>query len=367
MAERRNDGSKNDNGADEPVCCVLVRGDDPGLVAQAGAAEVRALVGDLDPGEVVEEYGWPVDGDIDFHKVLDAIFTPPMLTLRRVVVIREAGKLGKDDVQALVRWIEDPVEGVALVLLGGGGVLPSPLVRALEAKGRVVSAGPGRGRERAGWIEQRLARAALRLDARALRLVEDHLGDDLARLDGILEALASAYGAGASLGEEAVAPFLGSSGSVPPWELTDAIDGGDVEASLDRLRRLTGEGGMHPLAVLAVLYRHYRPILRLDGEEVMTREEAAALVGTRSPFVAGKALEQAARLGHAGVARAIGILADLDLDLRGASGLDGLLLLEVAVARLARLARSSTRHPTRKETGHKAGRRAQAGSAGRAT
>ena len=59
----------------------------------------------------------------------------------------------------------------------------------------------------------------------------------MARLRGIIETLAATFGPGARLGEADVAPYLGEGGALAPWELTDAIDGGDIPGALDRLHR----------------------------------------------------------------------------------------------------------------------------------
>ena len=59
----------------------------------------------------------------------------------------------------------------------------------------------------------------------------------------MLETLAAAYGEGATVGVEELEPFLGASGSVPEWDLTDAITAGDAATSLDVLHRLVGPGG----------------------------------------------------------------------------------------------------------------------------
>ncbi|HMC51908.1 MAG TPA: hypothetical protein VKI64_04030, partial [Acidimicrobiales bacterium] len=77
--------------------------------------------------------------------------------------------------------------------------------------------------------------------------------------------------------------------------------------------------------------------LRLDGAGVSTEAEAAELLGTK-PYPAAKALRQSRRLGSAGVGRAVTLLADADLDLRGQTGSPEELVLEVLVARLSRLA-----------------------------
>jgi DNA polymerase-3 subunit delta len=78
-------------------------------------------------------------------------------------------------------------------------------------------------------------------------------------------------------------------------------------------------------------------MLRLDGAVDVTdeRSAAAALGMTGSTFPARKALLQSRRLGHAGIARAILLLADADLALKGTIDWPPELILEVLVARLA--------------------------------
>jgi DNA polymerase-3 subunit delta len=90
---------------------------------------------------------------------------------------------------------------------------------------------------------------------------------------------------------------------------------------------------------MSLLHRHYRQMLRLDGSGVTSPEEAAELLGLRSAYPAKKALAQSRRLGTARIARAINLLADADLDLRGVSALPGEVVLQVLVARLSRLVR----------------------------
>jgi DNA polymerase-3 subunit delta len=152
----------------------------------------------------------------------------------------------------------------------------------------------------------------------------------------MLEALAAAYGDGARIGMAELDPFLGEAGGVAPWDLTDAIDRGDTEASLVALRRLLSGGDRHPLAVLGTLHRHYGAMLRLEGSGIGNEADAAAAVGM-APFPAGKAMRGAQRLGPSGVARAMTLLADADLDLRGKKDWPDALVMEVLVARLSRL------------------------------
>jgi DNA polymerase-3 subunit delta len=78
-------------------------------------------------------------------------------------------------------------------------------------------------------------------------------------------------------------------------------------------------------------------MLRLDGSGATSPSEAAELMGARSEFVARKTLEQSRRLGSERIGRAIMLLAQADLDLRGRTGLPETAVLQVLVARLSRL------------------------------
>jgi len=328
----------------EPKPVHLVRGDDPSLVAQGVQDLLRELVAERDQSTVVEEHG--AAEELDAGAVLDALTTPPMLTDLRVVVVRDAGRLSSDDAARLAEHLVAPVAGVILVIAAGGGTVPASLVKAAQGMGGVLETAVGTGRARTQWMTDRLREAPVRLDARAAGLLAEHLGGDVSRLRGLLDTLASAYGEGSSIDVSRLEPFLGEAGAVAPWELTDSIADGDTPGALAALGRLLGAGGFHPLAVLAVLHRHYQSMLRLDGSGATTPDEAAERLGTRSVFPARKALEQGRSLGSARVGRAMVLLAEADLDLRGRSALPGPAVLEVLVGRLSRLG-SGRRAPTR--------------------
>lgn len=319
------------------AAAVLVRGDDPGLLGDAVHRVVHELLAGRDPAMAVEEHGAAAE-DIDAGTVVDALTTPPLLVDRRVVVVRDAGRLAAADAGRLAAWVAAPVDGVHLVLVGGGGAVPAALVRAVQAGGVVVDTSVGMGAARHRWVADHVRHGPVHLDEGARALVEAHLGDDMGRLRAILETVADAFGPGATVGAAELAPFLGERGAVAPWLLTDAVDGGRTAEALDVLRRLLGPGELHPLAVTTILHRHYETMLRLDGAGVPSAEDAAALLGARSVYPVKKAMEQGRRLGPEKVAEAICLLADADLDLRGATALPDTAVLQVLVGRLSRLA-----------------------------
>src|SRR5712691_124946 len=101
----------------------LVRGSDPMLRDRV----VRELVAELLAGEdatlALEEFTVPGRAGDDSEEaggadargavvgsVLNAATSPPFMTARRIVVVRDAGALTADDAEPLVRYVADPLD-----------------------------------------------------------------------------------------------------------------------------------------------------------------------------------------------------------------------------------------------------------------
>jgi DNA polymerase-3 subunit delta len=316
----------------------LVKGDDASLVAQAVRSLLSEVVGERDHALVVEEIGGGPGDDLNVGAVVDACLTPPFLIDRRVVVVREAGRLLTADVPRLVEVVKDPLPTTILILATGGGTVPAPLVKAVTAAGEVIDVSVGKTGQRKSWLQDHLRSAPVKLEPRAAQLLGEHVGQDLGRVDGLLGALASTYGPGARISVEELEPYLGEAGNLPPWDLTDAVDGGDASTALAVLHRMLSGGGQSPVYLLVILHQHFANMLALDGAAVSGESEAAAVLGI-APFRARKALDQSRRLGSARIASAIGLLAEADSDMKGGTGLPPELVLEILVARLSRQTR----------------------------
>jgi DNA polymerase-3 subunit delta len=312
----------------------LITGDDESLILSAVTELVHRLVGTEDRTLMVDDFS---GDDYELRVVVDAAQTMPFLTDKRVVVARDIGRFTADDVSPLVAYLNDPLPSTDLVMVAGGGRMAKSLVDAAKKAGGTTTntTPPTSKRDRSMWIEEQVAGAEMMLDSSALALIAGWMGEEPGRLSGVLETLQSTYGNDRKLSAGDVEPFLGDSGSVPPWDLTDAIDRGDTTAALSMLARIISS--RHPLQVMATLHSHYVRLLKLDGAEANTEQAVADVLGIKAGFPARKALDQYRRLSSGGVARAIDLLAQADLDLRGQRDLPEEFVMEVLVARLSRL------------------------------
>jgi DNA polymerase-3 subunit delta len=318
--------------ANTDVLVHFVKGDDPALILDALSGLLQELAGD--DAFAIEDVS---DAEEPVAAAVDAGRTVPFLADRRVIVLRDVGRFRSEELAPLFEYLDDPSPTAVLVLVAGGGQTNAKLTTAVRKVGHVTDVSVPSGKGRSSWILDQIAGARLKLERGAVDQLAAHLGEDTGRLPGLLTLLSAAYGDGAKIGLEELEPFLGDAGGVAPWDLTDAIDSGSTELAISQLHRMVGAGDRHPLVVMATLHRHYASMLRLDGSGVTNENEAAELLGIK-PYPAKKALTQARKLGHAGITRAIELLAQADLDLRGATAWPEELVLEVLVARLSRLA-----------------------------
>lgn len=321
----------------------LVKGDDPILLAQELHSTVDLVVGDDDPAMILEDLSALDDAPA---AAAESAMTPSFLAERRVILVREIGRFNAAAVAPLLDYLASPVDTATIILGGGGGTVPAALVKAVQKAGLVVDAGTPRGKARTSWVVDKLKSAAVKLDVPAAKLVEQHLGEDIGRLEPLIDVLTAAYGPGAKIGPAQVEPYLGDAGSAAPWDLTDAIDRGDAAAAIEQLHRLLAGQGRHPLGVVASLHGHISRMARLDGANVAGEAEAAALLGVAA-YPAKKALSQSRRLGTDALLRMLTLVADADVDLRGRSAWPDQLVLEVLVARLARVGRPARRPAAR--------------------
>ena len=321
---------------------MLITGNDESLVVDELTTRIHEAVGGGDRSLMLDDFDADQstidDTETAIRSAVDAASTMALFSEHRVVVLRHINEPKVDSLQPLVAYLANPVDSTHLLLTATGAVAKSVLDAVKKAGGTTVSTTVAdKPRERELWFREQLEGAGLKLDPGAIAAIVDRLGNDAGRFPGVVEVLLATFGRSTKLSRDDVMPFLGEAGMVAPWKLTDAIDSGDVPLALSTLHRMLGAGEMHALQVMAVLHRHFERLARLDGADVATPADAMELLGIKSEYPAKKAMAQYDRLGGDSVRDALQLLADADIHLRGGRDWAPELVMEVLVARLAKL------------------------------
>ncbi len=334
------------------MAVVVLKGDDQTLISQGLSKVVACLLGDGDRSlmtEEVTEAEFLLNGsEPDIGPLVISVSTPPFLTERRIVIGRNLGLFSKAaQVAPLIEALNELMDTIDVVLVwekGSGSArlstIPKSLNECLKSVGaEIIQVAPS-GRGRKAVLEERLDSAPVQLENQARRLIANQIGDDIGRLDAIFETLVSTFGPDSVVGADDVKPFLGEASDVPPWDLTDAIDGGNIALALENLHRMFVGGEKHSIQVLSNLNYHYQRAFALDGAGISDEKAAAQLLGMKgSTFPAKKAMQLSRRLGPQKLSTIIGLLAEADLDVRGRTAAPPEMVVEVLVARLAHMSR----------------------------
>lgn len=324
----------------------LISGNDANLLSQRVREVVAKCIGDQSPEIVLtrlEEADYDQEDNFNISPLMEAVESPPMYEPFRVVEARNLGHFStQNDLEPLLNYLNNPLDTTKLVLVWEKGQKQSrlaPLNKKLKdavtaAGGTVISASKPRGfQDTQNWFQEQIRSSGLPFNKEAQDLIKNHLGEELGRLKSLLEVLNSALGGQNQIGAKEVEPFLGSKGSVPAWDLTNLLSKGDGTQSLQCLKRKLDAGENH-IAILYFLINHYLRISLLDGAGYSNSDQAAKDLGI-SAYPAKLALQESQKLGTQKIQRIIKLLAKADKDMKGGSGLEPEVILEILIARIA--------------------------------
>lgn len=322
---------------------TLVIGDDPSRVYQTLEEHIQNIE-DI-TGDKLEKVTYQ-SGESQVTEVIMAWQQNFIFSSRALIVLRDPGDLLAEDVDALIAAI-DSYSGVNyLVLVGFSGKIDARLKAMLSKRRAVIDCSLGSKKEKTGFFGETVHKSGLRFEPDAYKRLVDYFGEDVGGVIPFLELLKASIGHRASIDRESLEPFLTSPGDVAPWDLTDAIEAGQVEKSLELLHRMIDAGGKHPLQVLSVLQRRFTDLAAISSSETRTPQQVRETLKARyksfnrPDFVLDKMIGTARRIGYHRLARSFELLSMADRQVKGEGGLSPELAMEMLVGRLAHLMQS---------------------------
>jgi DNA polymerase-3 subunit delta len=123
--------------------------------------------------------------EVDAETLETVLGTPPLMSERRVVALRDAPSLRKEARAVLDRYLAHPAADTVLIMMAPAGSKPE---KALIDRAVSVEIAPLSGDRLGEWITKR---SAIPLTPEASALLQDAIGNDLAQLSGELDKLAS--------------------------------------------------------------------------------------------------------------------------------------------------------------------------------
>ena len=252
------------------------------------------------------------DAAEDSTQLLEALTTPSLLGGTRLIVLRNADELTKDDAEPIAAYLEAPTSDAVLVLIASG---KTKLDAAVKKSGTVVALDAPKGRRLVGWIRQRAKEHDVSIDDRGAWALIDAVGTELRDLDAALEQLSTGMGASAKVGAAQVRAAFPRLADERIFAFTDAVGERRLSVAMTALRRLL-EQGDEPLMIFGALSAHIRRLLRARRHADSGARAVGNVLGLPE-WRAERMARQARAYREDELVGAVAILAQTDVDMKG--------------------------------------------------
>ena len=273
---------------------------------------------ELDPGELIE------------------LLSPSLFADSRIIVITGVEDCGKDTLDMVTEAIDNPVEGMVLIIVHKGNGRNKRKAGEWRKKNVVAhEAEELNSRGRSEFVHSEFKRLGARVTPDVVQFIQEVVGSDTRELaSAISQLVADTDG---QVDVEAVKRYYTGKAEVSGFEIADFAVTGNVAAAMGLTRRAI-QLGESPVKISSALNRAVTGIAKVAGVgRINPRQEAAAY--GMAPWQLERTVKFARNWSPAMVARGVQIVAHLDAGVKGQSSSEGY-ALEKAVLDIAQMVAS---------------------------
>jgi DNA polymerase-3 subunit delta len=276
--------------------------------------------------------------DADWAAVINACRRYPMFSERQVVLLKEAQQMR--DIEKLEPYIENPLSSTVFVVSYKEKKVDgrTKLSKLLKEKGVVLTTKKIYESQVPEWTKDLVEEKGLTITQKALRLVADHIGNDLSRIENEIEKLSVNLGKRKNITEDDIEEYVGVSKDFNVFELQSALASKDLEKAVRIVQYFEANPKSAPIQlILPSLYGFFSKVFMVFGVNSRDEKTVAQALGVNAWFV--KDYIKATQVyNYAGVERILLLLHNYNLKSIGVNSIntsDGALLKEMIVKMIA--------------------------------
>jgi DNA polymerase-3 subunit delta len=289
------------------------------VVAAARAADPETEVVDLAPGAL--EPGRLVE-----------LTSPSLFGGGTVLVLRSAQDLGKDLAAEVTAYAAHPADDISLVVVHHGGAKGKALLDKLGKLGarKVTCPKITKPSERIGFVRAEVRRARGIITEDAARSLLDAVGHDLRELASACGQLVA--DTDGKIDDTAVARYHRGRAEVSGFTVADRTMEGRHAEALEQLRWALATG-VAPVLITSALAQGARSLAKVGGAPRGLRGPGLAKELGMPPWKVDRVRAQLRGWSPEGVARALGVVAETDAQVKGGAA-DAAYALEKAIGQI---------------------------------
>ena len=252
--------------------------------------------------------------EVNSKTVIDHASQYPMMAQRRVVILKEAQSMR--DLAKLEPYVRNPSPTTVLVIAHPHKKLDgrSALSKTLNKTAVVFESQEVKEYKMGEWVETYLKKEGVSIDAGAVEVLVDFLGNDLAKVANELKKLILSMGENKKVSREIVYDNIGVSKEYNVFELQTALAMRDSAKVYKIVENFMANSKSAPFVVVnATLFSYYSKLLLIKSMEGKSDRAIASAVGINPYFL--KEYKAACR--NTSVAELLGIIDTLrEYDMR---------------------------------------------------
>lgn len=270
--------------------------------------------------------------DANWADIINACRRYPMFSERQVVLLKEAQQMR--DIEKLESYIENPLSSTVFVVSYKEKKVDgrTSLSKLLKKNAEVLTTKKMYDNQLPDWTNDLIHSKGYEISPKALLLLVDHIGNDLARINNEVEKMLVNLGSRKTISEDDIENYVGVSKEYNPFELQSAIVKKDLSKAIRIIQYFEANPKAAPIQlVLPTLYNLFSKTYMIFGQSAKDDKTIAANIGV-NPFFVKDYMATSKNYGYEGVEAALLLLHNYNLKsigINNAGGSDASLLKEM--------------------------------------
>lgn len=202
--------------------------------------------------------------DLDISQLRDVVLTLPMMTDRRVVIVKDIHDLKEKQSEAVLKLVEEAVDSTILILTAAKLDKRKKLFRELQKHTTLVEFLSPSERHIPYWIKHIASKYGLSLDENVTHQLHLSVGSHLLTIDSEMQKLSLFVQDRKQIIEKDLEAVVSAARVVSIFELTEAIGKGDRVNALISLANVL-EQGQSEVGIMSMIHRHIRILTSLQA------------------------------------------------------------------------------------------------------
>ncbi len=199
--------------------------------------------------------------DADWTQLINAARRYPMFAERQVVILKEAQQM--KDLEQLESYIASPSQTTIFVVGHKTKALDkrTKFSKTVAAHAEMETFAKIKEDKIQEWIRNVAAEKKMQIAPKAMSLLEEHIGNDLARIENEMEKLRINVEEGQAVNEDHIEQFIGISKEYNIFELLAAITRKDLASAIRILKYFESNPKSAPIQLaIPALYSHFSKV-----------------------------------------------------------------------------------------------------------